>query len=208
MKSLAVKPAKRNGKTWCPSGPDALVNTCLLCWLEAWIRLENNRRSVDGIIKTMGHETTRTVISIGRRSWWGLKQLVFWDLNWSFTRDWWKYASLYLSALLCTCQTPRTLWSSNEILKLFNLKSVGEYSFSFIAPSIWNSLPASPRNFPTLGLPYLQSFLFQQTFPHTYVDRVCIGGLCCVGLPWCINAMCACALSFCSTKRFVLCVYY
>ena len=60
----------------------------------------------------------------------------------------------YLSASLCTYQTPRTLPSSSEkLLKISkrNLKSFGEFSFSFIAPSVWNSLPASLWNLPTLS---------------------------------------------------------
>ena len=57
----------------------------------------------------------------------------------------------YLS--LCTYQSSRTLRSSNEkLLKVprRNMKTVGERSFSFIAPSVWNALPVSLRNQPTL----------------------------------------------------------
>ena len=60
----------------------------------------------------------------------------------------------YLSASLCTYETSRTPRSSNEkLLKIpkRNLKSVGDRSFSFIAPTVWNSLPASLRNLPTLS---------------------------------------------------------
>ena len=49
---------------------------CLVCWLEAWIWWENNSRLVC-CIKTLGHETTSTVISIRPRTWGGLKQSVF-----------------------------------------------------------------------------------------------------------------------------------
>ena len=53
--------------------------------------------------------------------------------------------NLPFSASLCTYQTSRTLRSSSEKLWKVpkrNLKSVGERSFSFIAPSVWNLLPA------------------------------------------------------------------
>uniref|UniRef100_UPI0025D76A15 hypothetical protein n=1 Tax=Thiolapillus sp. TaxID=2017437 RepID=UPI0025D76A15 len=77
----------------------------------------------------------------------------------------------YLSASLCTYQTSRTLRSSNEkLLKIpkRSLKSVGDRSFSFIAPTVWNSLPASLRNLPTLSdfKAQLKTFLFQQAFPQ------------------------------------------
>ena len=90
----------------------------------------------------------------------------------------------YLSASLCTYQTSRTLRSSNKkLLKIttFSLNSVGHHSFSFIAPTVWNSLPASLQNLPTLSdfKAQLKTFLFQQAFPH----------------------MCVCVLSLC------LCVY-
>ena len=75
----------------------------------------------------------------------------------------------YLSACLCTYQTSRTLQSSNEeLLKIpkRSLKSVGERSFGFIAPTVWNSLSASLRNLPTLSdfKAQLKTFLFQQAF--------------------------------------------
>ena len=71
----------------------------------------------------------------------------------------------YLSASLCTYQTSRTLRSSNEkLLKIrkCNFKSVGDRSFSFIAPTVWNSLPVSLRNLPTLSdfQAQLKTFLF------------------------------------------------
>ena len=77
----------------------------------------------------------------------------------------------YLSASLCTYQTSRTLRSSSEkLLKIRkrNLKSVGNRSFSFIAPTVWNSLPASLRNLPTLYdfKAQLKTFLLQQAFPQ------------------------------------------
>ena len=55
----------------------------------------------------------------------------------------------YLSGVLCTYHPSRSLRSSNErLLKVPKraLKTVGERSFSFLAPSVWNSLPFSVRN--------------------------------------------------------------
>ena len=60
----------------------------------------------------------------------------------------------YLSSSLCTYEPSRSLRSSNEkLLKIpkRNLKSFGQRSFSFLAPSLWNSLPATLRNVPTLS---------------------------------------------------------
>ena len=60
----------------------------------------------------------------------------------------------YLSSSLCTYEPSRSLRSSNEkLLKIpkRNLKSFGQRSFSFMAPSLWNSLPATLRNVPTLS---------------------------------------------------------
>ena len=75
----------------------------------------------------------------------------------------------YLSASFCTYQTSCTLWSLNEqLLKIpkCSLKSVGDRCFSFIAPTVWNLLPASLRNLPTLSdfKAQLKIFLFQQAF--------------------------------------------
>ena len=81
----------------------------------------------------------------------------------------WTELPPYLSALLSTYQTVRTRRSSGEkFLKSpeRNLKSVGEGRLNFIAPSVWNSLPASLRNRPTLSgfKVQLQTFLFRQAF--------------------------------------------
>ena len=53
-----------------------------------------------------------------------------------------------------------------------NLRSVGDRSLSFIAPTVWNSQPASLRNLPTLSdfKAQLQTFLFQQAFPQIEAD--------------------------------------
>ena len=77
----------------------------------------------------------------------------------------------YLSASVCTYQTSRTLRLSNEkLLKIpkRNLKSAADHSFSFNAPIVWNSLPASLRNLPTLSdfKAQLKTVLFQQAFPQ------------------------------------------
>ena len=60
----------------------------------------------------------------------------------------------YLSSSLCTYEPSRSLRSSNEkLLKIpkWNLKSFGQRSFSFMAPSLWNSLLGTLRNVPTLS---------------------------------------------------------
>ena len=70
----------------------------------------------------------------------------------------------YLSSSLCTYELSCSLRSSNEkLLKIpkQNLKSFGQRSFSFMAPSLWNSLPATLRNVPTLSQ---KNFLFAQAF--------------------------------------------
>ena len=99
----------------------------------------------------------------------------------------------YLSAFLCTYQTSRTLRSSSEkLLKIpkRNLKSVGERSFSAIAPSVWNSLPASLRNLPTLSdfKAQLKTFLFDRPF---HKARQTMFFMC-----RCVNGECVSALSF------------
>ena len=75
----------------------------------------------------------------------------------------------YLSSSLCTYEPSRSLRSSNEkLLKIpkRNLKSFGRRSFSFMAPSLWNSLPATLRNVPILPQfkSQLKTFLFAQAF--------------------------------------------
>jgi len=75
----------------------------------------------------------------------------------------------YISSSLCTYEPSRSLRSSNEkLLKIpkRNLKSFAQRSFSFMAPSLWNSLPATLRNVPTLSQfkSQLKTFLFAQAF--------------------------------------------
>ena len=74
----------------------------------------------------------------------------------------------YLSSL-CTYQPSRSLRSSTErLLKLrkTNLKTFGERSFGYIAPTVWNSLPADLRASPSLPTfkASLKTHLFRQAF--------------------------------------------
>ena len=87
----------------------------------------------------------------------------------------------YLSSSLCTYEPSRSLRSSKEkLLKIpkRNLKSFGERSFSFMAPSVWNSLPADLRNLPTLSQfkSNLKTFLFAQASRRSSTPdyRLCI----------------------------------
>ena len=80
----------------------------------------------------------------------------------------------YLSSSLCTYEPSRSLRSSNEkLLKIpkRKLKSFGQRSFSFMALSLWNSLPATLRNVPTLShfRSHLKAFLFAQAFQQNVV---------------------------------------
>ena len=75
----------------------------------------------------------------------------------------------YLSSSLCTYQPSRSLRSSTErLLKIpkTNLKNFGERSFCYIAPTVWNSLPADLRASPSLPTfkTNLKMHLFRQTF--------------------------------------------
>ena len=75
----------------------------------------------------------------------------------------------YLSQSITTYETSRTLRSSSEkLLKIpkTNLKSAGDRAFSSSAPKVWNSLPHSLRNTPTLPLfrSRLKTHLFSQAF--------------------------------------------
>ena len=75
----------------------------------------------------------------------------------------------YLSQSLNIYQTSRTLRSSSEkLLKIpkANLKSAGDRTFSAAASRVWNSLPPSLRNTPTLSLfkSRLKTHFFHQAF--------------------------------------------
>ena len=75
----------------------------------------------------------------------------------------------YLSEALNIYESSRTLRSSSEkLLKIprTNLKSAGERAFSSSASKVWNSLPVSLRNTPTLSLfkSRLKTHLFRQAF--------------------------------------------
>ena len=56
----------------------------------------------------------------------------------------------------------KNFWKSLDVI------SVGDRSFSLTATTVWNSLPASLRNLPTLCdfKAQLKTFLFQQAFPQ------------------------------------------
>ena len=75
----------------------------------------------------------------------------------------------YLSQTLCAYEPTRNLRSSCEkLLKVpkRNTKTFGERSFSFLAPSVWNSLPSDHRNSSTLPLfkSRLKTHLFRTAF--------------------------------------------
>jgi len=78
----------------------------------------------------------------------------------------------YLASSLSTYQPTRSLRSSSEkllIIPRVNLKSAGERSFYFIAPTVWNSLPNSVRDTTTLSQfkTKLKTHLFRQAFPDS-----------------------------------------
>ena len=106
----------------------------------------------------------------------------------------------YLSAFLCTYQTSCTLWTLNEkLLKIpkCSLRSVGDRSFSFIASTVWNSLPASLRNLPTLS--WLQSPV--QNFPFSTGISTDLDGPSCV----CV-CVCVCVCMFDGVNDVYICV--
>ena len=75
----------------------------------------------------------------------------------------------YLSQTLCAYEPTRNLRSSCEkLLKVpkHNTRTFGERSFSFLAPSVWNSLPSGLRNSSTLPLfkSRLKTHLFMTAF--------------------------------------------
>ena len=87
----------------------------------------------------------------------------------------------YLSDVLCIYQPSRSLRSSNEkLLKVprRSLKSAGERSFSFMAPSVWNSLPVSVRNKSNLTQfkSALKTHFFQSGF-CTVITSCCVFSL-------------------------------
>ena len=104
----------------------------------------------------------------------------------------------YLSASLCAYQNPHILRSSNEkLLKItkHNLISFGVRLFSFVVPSLWDSLTANPRNIPTLSgfKTQLKTFLFRQAFSRTQADHSCDNRLCvCLCIYMRVNGVCQC----------------
>ena len=70
-----------------------------------------------------------------------------------------------LSNLLFTYEPSRSLRSASEkrlVPPKRHLKSAGERAFSFVAPMVWNSLPTSLRQLPTLSAfkSNLKTYLF------------------------------------------------
>ena len=95
----------------------------------------------------------------------------------------------YLSSSLRTYELSWSLRSSNEkLLKIpkRNLKSFGQRSFSFMAASLWNSLPATLRNVPTLSQlkSQLKTFLFVKAFLQNLKKGVCEWQLNVAGCIW------------------------
>ena len=130
----------------------------------------------------------------------------------------------YLSASLCTYQTPRTHRSSNKkLLKIpeRHLKSVGERSFSFVAPCVWNIAACrsarSPRSFmslkpsseiASLDRPFHRP---RQTIPVTieclsvYMHILCVSGMCkCIKFLFC-KTICA-LLSIRAIHQYYYCM--
>ena len=95
----------------------------------------------------------------------------------------------YLSSSLCTYQPSRFLRSSTErLLKIpkTNPKTLGECSFGYIAPTVWNSLPADLRASPSLPTfkVNLKTHFFHQAF-----------WLICTYQPLPVSYSCACVLA-------------
>ena len=128
---------------------------------------------VCSIAAFVGNSSIRDVISLRRlaeererdRITPMLNQLLWLPVNWCredtvLTLP--QHAPVSPFSVACTLQTSRTRRPSIEkILKILNrnLNSFGQRSFSFIAPSVWNSLPASVRN-----LLILSEFSTRKTF--------------------------------------------
>ena len=78
----------------------------------------------------------------------------------------------YLSQTLCAYEPTRNLRSSCEkLLKVpkCSIKTFGEHSFSFLAPSVWNSLPSNLRNSSTL--PLFKSRLKTHSFTTAFCQK-------------------------------------
>ena len=94
----------------------------------------------------------------------------------------------YLSSSLCTYQPSRFLCSSTErLLKIpkTNPKTFGECSFGYIAPTVWNSLPADLRASPSL--PTFKVNLKMHFF-HQAFRLICT----CQPLPVSYSCVCVC----------------
>ena len=71
--------------------------------------------------------------------------------------------------------------------------TVGERSFSFMAPTVWNTLPVSLRNVPTLCLfkSRLKTYMFRQAFAITQIVQFSVCVLVLLVYSLCsVNAMC------------------
>ena len=78
--------------------------------------------------------------------------------------------TFFAADVLHTYQPSRSLRSCNEKLLRIpkrTLKTAGQRSFSFLAPSVWNSLPASVRN--QSGLVQFKSALKSHLFGQAFV---------------------------------------
>ena len=82
--------------------------------------------------------------------------------------------SQYLSSCFCTYKPPHTLRSSHENLlkiSIYKLKTFRQRSFSFLTPTVWNSLPSHPRNTPSL--PSFKKHTKMYLFPLAFSDHFC-----------------------------------
>ena len=84
--ALYITRTLTSAKTRCPCSPDAPVSTSVF-WVE--LRLEFGGKTITGLYlwhhKHSGIRDHQICISVGPKSWWGLEQSVFWDLNQSMT---------------------------------------------------------------------------------------------------------------------------
>ena len=90
------------------------------------------------------------------------------------------------------------------------MKSVGERSFTFIAPSVWNSMPSSLRSLPTLSSKFSSrlSCLDSPFHRSRWTMIVCVDCVC-IGLSVGLNNVCY-ALSFVLRKdlRYIRAILY
>ena len=121
----------------------------------AWLILKNSKRD---------HVTTL----LKERNWLPVKYRIQYKLVTLAFHHFDGTLPPYLSSL-CTYQPSRSLRSSTErLLKIpkTNLKTFGERSFGYTAPTVWNSLPADLRASPSLPTfkVNLKTHFFRQAF--------------------------------------------